>query len=323
MMNKPNKENFTDFDALKLTLASPDDVLDWSFGEVTKAETINYRTFRPEPDGLFCEKIFGPSKNYECYCGKYKKVRYRGIICDKCGVEVTTKDVRRERMGHIKLAVPVAHVWFAYGIPNKMQMVLNISYKKLLSVIYYTRYMVVGIDEEKKDAIIKKAEGLRDEDTKMLNEQLDTALKEEASTFDAEIKALKKEKDKKAAEFKKSQIEHRKNQAQAKVRREFAQQEETLDGFWTKILQLIEKMEVGSILSEDEYVDLSDRDLLFFDAKMGAEAVETLLANFDLHTEAQKLAKKAKKEKGDAKANTIRRLQYIQGFIKNNIKPNG
>lgn len=321
MMNKPNKENFTDFDALKLTLASPDDILDWSFGEVTKAETINYRTFRPEPDGLFCEKIFGPSKNYECYCGKYKKVRYRGIVCDKCGVEVTTKDVRRERMGHIKLAVPVAHVWFAYGIPNKLQMVLNMGNKKILSVVYYTRYMVVSLEDDKRDQVIKKAEELRDTDLADLKQHLQEALDAEGAAFDEQVKSLKKDKDKKAAEFKSSQIGHKKNQALAKVRKEFAAQEEVIDAFWARILQLIEKMEVGSILSEDEFIDLSDRDLLFFDARMGAEAIETLLKNFDLQAEADKLSKKAKREKGDTKANTIRRLQYIQGFIKNGIKP--
>ena len=99
-------------------------------------------SFRAEPDGLFCEKIFGPTKNYECYCGKYKKIRYKGIVCDKCGVEVTSKDARRDRMGHINLAVPVTHVWFAYGIPNKMSIILDIPHKKILSVVYYTRYMV-------------------------------------------------------------------------------------------------------------------------------------------------------------------------------------
>ena len=150
--------SIADFDAVRLAVASPEDILKWSYGEVTKPETINYRTFRAEPDGLFCEKIFGPTKNYECYCGKYKKIRYKGIVCDKCGVEVTTSDVRRERMGHIELAVPVAHVWFAYGIPNKMSIVLNISHKKLLSVIYYTRYIVVDVEKDKKADITTKAQ---------------------------------------------------------------------------------------------------------------------------------------------------------------------
>ncbi len=321
MMNKQNKDNYADFNALKLTLASPDDVMNWSFGEVTKSETINYRTFRPEPDGLFCEKIFGPSKNFECYCGKYKKVRYRGIVCDKCGVEVTTKDVRRERMGHIKLAVPVAHVWFAYGIPNKMAIVLNMPHKKLLSVVYYTRYMVVSLENEKRAEMIKRAEGQRDNDLKMLREQLEETLNEEQKVFDDQIKELKSEKDKKASEFKKSQIEHKKAQSLAKIRMGYAEQEESMDAFYSNILQIIEKLEVGSILTEDEHVDLTDRDLLFFDARMGAEAIEALLKNLDINAEIAATVLKAKKEKGENRAFTIRRLQYLEGFKKNAIKP--
>jgi len=171
------KKNLNEVDILKLTLASPDQILNWSYGEVTKAETINYRTFRAEPDGLFCEKIFGPTKNYECYCGKYKKIRYKGIVCDKCGVEVTTQDVRRERMGHIELCVPVAHVWFAYGIPNKMSIVLNISHKKLLSVIYYTRYMVISVEKNRKAEMADKANAQKEEEIVSLNTQLEEELK--------------------------------------------------------------------------------------------------------------------------------------------------
>ena len=118
---RPTRRKFGDFAAIKVTLASPDQMLSWSHGEVEKAETINYRTLKPEVGGLMCEKIFGPTKNYECYCGKYRKVRYKGIICDKCGVEVTHNKVRRERMGHIKLAVPVTHVWYAYSIPGRVR----------------------------------------------------------------------------------------------------------------------------------------------------------------------------------------------------------
>src|SRR5436853_3400585 len=126
-----------DFGALRIRLASPEDVLKWSKGEVTKPETINYRTLRPEKDGLFDERIFGPTKDYECYCGKYKRIRYRGVICDKCGVEVTQSKVRRERMGHITLAAPVAHNWFVKGAPSKLSLVLDMSLKNLEAVIYF------------------------------------------------------------------------------------------------------------------------------------------------------------------------------------------
>lgn len=314
-----HKDSFDDFDAIKLTLASPDQVLDWSYGEVTKAETINYRTFRAEPDGLFCEKIFGPTKNYECYCGKYKKIRYKGIVCDKCGVEVTTKDVRRERMGHIKLAVPVAHVWFAYGIPNKMSIVLNMSHKKLLSVIYYTRYMVVEVELEKRKEVLAKLEGIRKEDIESLNKELKEDLKVTETMYDADIKEAKKNEDGK--DFKLSQLEHKKKQGIAKVRKDYAEREEELDSFYSKLQQIIEKVEVGSVLTEDEYIDLEDRGLIFFNAMMGAEAIKKLLQNLDLDAELAQLRKAAKKEKGDKKLASIRRMQYLEGFKINGIDP--
>jgi DNA-directed RNA polymerase subunit beta' len=315
-MNKRSK--YSDFDALKLTLASPEQILDWSYGEVTKAETINYRTFKAEPDGLFCEKIFGPTKNYECYCGKYKKIRYKGIVCDKCGVEVTTKDVRRERMGHIKLAVPVAHVWFAYGVPNKMSIVLNMPHKKLLSVIYYTRYMVIDIDNEKREDTVKKAQAMKQDEIKSLNDQLEEDLKLETEMFDKDIKATKKEG---ADEFKINQLEHKKKQSLAKIRREYAEREEEIESYFDKLIKILETAEVGSILTEDEYVDLEDRDLLFFDAKMGAEAIKKLLADLDIAKEVEQLRKDSKNQKGTKKAATIKRLQYLEGFLQNDMNP--
>ena len=288
------KKNLNEVDILKLTLASPEQILNWSYGEVTKAETINYRTFRAEPDGLFCEKIFGPTKNYECYCGKYKKIRYKGIVCDKCGVEVTTQDVRRERMGHIELCVPVAHVWFAYGIPNKMSIVLNISHKKLLSVIYYTRYMVVNVEKNRKAEIIEKANAQREGEITSLSTQLEEELKMTGEMYDEQIKEIKKKKEKNS-EFKISQVEHSRKQSLAKIRREFAEKEEEIDSFYTRILQVIEKLKVGTVLSEDEYMDLEERDLLFFEAMMGAEAIKKLLENLDLEKETGKLRKRAEK----------------------------
>lgn len=324
MKSKKNfKQDYSDFDALKLTLASPEQIKGWSYGEVTKAETINYRTYKMEPDGLFCEAIFGPTKNYECFCGKYKKVRYKGIICDKCGVEVTRKDVRRERMGHIDLAVPVTHVWFAYGVPNKMSIVLDMSHKKMLSVVYYTRYMVVEVDDDSREVKVKEAEGYLAEDRKVLDSELAAALKEISDEFDEQIKQIgKKEKDKSKAEFKISQVEHKKSQKVAKVRREFAEREEEIETFYTKLMKLLKEVTVGTIITEDEYVDLEDRDLLFFEAKMGAEAVEDLLNKIDLDAEVKSLKIQIKNQKSKAKKMTlIRRLQYVEGFFQNQIDP--
>ena len=131
------------FDAIKIGLASPEKILEWSHGEVKKPETINYRTLKPEKDGLFCERIFGPSKDWECHCGKYKKIRYKGVICDRCGVEVTKASVRRERMGHIELAAPVSHIWYFKGIPSRMGLILDISPRTLEKVLYFASYIVL------------------------------------------------------------------------------------------------------------------------------------------------------------------------------------
>ena len=131
------------FSSVRISLTSPDDILSRSYGEVKKPETINYRTYKPEMEGLFCERIFGPTKNFECYCGKYKRIRYKGIVCDRCGVEVTEKKVRRDRMGHIKLAIPVVHIWYFRSLPNKIGYLLGVSSKTLESIIYYERYVVI------------------------------------------------------------------------------------------------------------------------------------------------------------------------------------
>lgn len=148
----------SDFDAIRISLASPEQIRSWSYGEVTKPETINYRTLKPERDGLFCERIFGPIKDFECACGKYKKIRYKGIICDKCGVEVARSKVRRERMGHIELACPVSHIWFSKGIPSRVGLLLDLSPRSLERVLYFSRYIVTSIDDDARQEAIKQFE---------------------------------------------------------------------------------------------------------------------------------------------------------------------
>ena len=138
----------SEFNAIQIGVASPEHVRSWSYGQVTKPETINYRTLRPERDGLFCERIFGPTKDWECSCGKYKKIRFRGIKCERCGVEVTRAKVRRERMGHIELAAPVAHIWFSKGIPSRLGLLLDLSPRNLERVLYFAQYIITSIDEQ-------------------------------------------------------------------------------------------------------------------------------------------------------------------------------
>ena len=144
------------FNAIRIGIASPEQIRGWSHGQVTKPETINYRTLRPEKDGLFCERIFGPTKDFECFCGKYKKVRYKGLFCDRCGVEVTRSKVRRERMGHIVLAAPVAHIWFSKGIPSRLGMWLELSPRNLEIVLYFAQYIIIRVNEEERTDAIRQ-----------------------------------------------------------------------------------------------------------------------------------------------------------------------
>ncbi|MHB8533553.1 MAG: DNA-directed RNA polymerase subunit beta', partial [Solirubrobacteraceae bacterium] len=160
------------FDALRLSIASPEMILSWSHGEVTKPETINYRTLKPERDGLFCEKIFGPTKDWECHCGKYKRYRYKGIICDKCGVEVTRSKVRRERMGHIKLASPVSHVWYFKGIPSRMGLLLDMSPRNLEKVLYFANYIVTSVDDKARTELVARLDPDTDERVIALREKV-------------------------------------------------------------------------------------------------------------------------------------------------------
>ena len=146
----------TNFNAIRISVASPEQILNWSHGEVTKPETINYRTLRPEKDGLFCERLFGPTKDWECFCGKYKRIRYRGVVCDRCGVEVTRSKVRRERMGHIRLAAPVAHIWFSKSTPSRLGLLLDLSPRNLERVLYFAQHIITSVDDEKRVEIIEE-----------------------------------------------------------------------------------------------------------------------------------------------------------------------
>jgi len=166
------------FDALRLSLASPDTILSWSHGEVTKPETINYRTLRPERDGLFCERIFGPTRDWECHCGKYKRYRYKGIICDKCGVEVTRSKVRRERMGHIKLASPVSHVWYFKGIPSRMGLLLDMSPRNLEKILYFANYIVTDVHEDIRQELLENLSVDSDEEAVRLRGAIDVKAEE-------------------------------------------------------------------------------------------------------------------------------------------------
>ena len=202
------------FDELRIGLATADDIRQWSHGEVKKPETINYRTLKPEKDGLFCEKIFGPTRDWECYCGKYKRVRFKGIICERCGVEVTRAKVRRERMGHIELAAPVTHIWYFKGVPSRLGYLLDLAPKDLEKVIYFAAYMITSVDDDE-----------RHRDLPSLEAQIEVEKKEIENRRDADIEARAKRLEDDLAEL---EAEGAKADARRKVR-ESAEREMNAD----------------------------------------------------------------------------------------------
>ena len=181
------------FDQLKIGLATADDIRTWSHGEVKKPETINYRTLKPERDGLFCEKIFGPTRDWECYCGKYKRVRFKGIICERCGVEVTRSKVRRERMGHIELAAPVTHIWYFKGVPSRLGYLLDLAPKDLEKVIYFAAYMITHVDDDARHRDLSSLEAKIDLERKRLESRRDNQIDERAKKLEEDLAALEAE----------------------------------------------------------------------------------------------------------------------------------
>lgn len=310
-----------DFDAIQLSIASPDDVLMWSRGEVTRAETINYRTHRPEPSGLMCERIFGPTRSYQCYCGKYRKIKFKGIVCDKCGVEVTHKSVRRERMGHIKLSSPVVHIWYIHGVPNKLSLLLDIPQKKLQAVVYFSRYMVTDVEEENRKGAKEKIKGVLSDRLNELRKEYNEEIEEERKKTNEKIKALGVVAGNEKLELQKEKIEHIGRQTEAKIREAFKKREEEIRREIGVVEELIDRISVGEILSEEEKVLLNDYGVEFFTLKMGAEAIKALLEKVDLHKIAAQLRKDLDSAKQQKRVQLSQRLRLIEGMIKSNISP--
>ena len=308
-----------DFEALRIVLASPDDTLSWSYGEVTKPETINYRTFRPEKDGLFDEKIFGPTKDWECYCGKYKRIRYRGVICDKCGVEVTQSKVRRERMGHIKLAAPVAHVWFFKGTPSKLSQLLDITPRYLEAVVYFANYLVVSVDEEER----KKSLAQIEVSFKKQIEELKSSYKKRLGEIDLVLKDEIKKLDIKNREQKELIVEELR--LKAKARRTNLAEEERVELSSLRELQkaasekvkLIKKL---SVIAEDEYQKLASYDAIgFLKVGMGAEAILEVLKELDLNKLSGQLRVDVQNSTGQKQIKATKRLRVVEGFRQSGV----
>ncbi|GAI11025.1 unnamed protein product, partial [marine sediment metagenome] len=274
----------------------PEQIRSWSYGEVTKPETINYRTLKPERDGLFCERIFGPTKDFECTCGKYKRIRYKGIICDKCGVEVARAKVRRERMGHIELACPVSHIWFAKGIPSRLGLLLDLSSRNLERVLYFAHYIVTSVDEEARQEAIKQVE-----------ESSSQEIAERQRTLEAKITEI---------EQKGATVEEV-NQLQ----RNFIDERILLEEKLPVNVEQLKDLRKGALLTENQYHELKEKYGQVFEAGMGAEAILQLLKDIDLDEIRNNLLQEIRSSSGQRRKKASKQLQLVEAFRRSGNKP--
>ncbi|MGA2670292.1 MAG: DNA-directed RNA polymerase subunit beta' [Dehalococcoidia bacterium] len=291
---------FDGINGIRISLASPEQIRSWSHGEVTKAETINYRTLKPERDGLFCEKIFGPVKDFECHCGKYKKARYKGVICDKCGVEVAHSSVRRERTGHIELAAPVTHIWFVKLVPSRLGLLLDLSPRDLESVIYFARYIVISVDKEVKEKKLQKIENEGSRKIAEHEEHLNKKIEElEAKDLEEELKI------KEVNELRAKSVEKR---------------EKLEEELKTSIAEL-EGLQQLKLLNEEGYRRLKDKYGDIFEAGMGAEAILQVLKQIDVDALHQELRDQIRSTSGGYRKRISQRLQLVEAFKLSGNKP--
>ena len=315
-----------DFDSITISLASPNDVTRWSWGEVTKPETINYRTLRPEKDGLFCERIFGPTKDWECYCGKYKKIRFRGVTCDRCGVEVARSKVRRERMGHIELAAPVAHIWFSKGTPSRLGLLLDLSPRNLDRVLYFAQFLVTDVDEQMKSQTLEllnsQIEDLnleKDNQLTKMKDDISKGYKENINNLEASLAEADENTDT-------SELENNLNEIQDSIEEEFSEKRPELDEVFDPQITLIESqikeledLKVTKLLTETQYRDHRDNFPGVFDAGMGAESVLYVLQNhIDLEELRDTLQQEMDSSSGQRRKKAIKRLRVVESFRKSN-----
>ncbi|MEX1908850.1 DNA-directed RNA polymerase subunit beta' [Janibacter sp. Y6] len=305
------------FDELRIGLASANDIRTWSHGEVKKPETINYRTLKPEKEGLFCERIFGPTRDWECSCGKYKRVRFKGIICERCGVEVTRAGVRRERMGHIELAAPVTHIWYFKGVPSRLGYLLDLAPKDLEKVIYFAAYMITSVDEDARHEQLPSLEAGIETERKAMENRRDADVDARAKKLEQDIAALEAEGAKSDAKRKvRDSAEREMNQ----IRKRADQQIERLNQVWDRFKNLkVQDLEGDEVL----YREMRDRFGMFFEGGMGAAAIQKRLETFDLQAEQLALREIIATGKGQKKTRALKRLKVVTAFLTTDNEPAG
>ena len=305
------------FDELRIGMATAEDIRTWSHGEVKKPETINYRTLKPEKDGLFCEKIFGPTRDWECYCGKYKRVRFKGIICERCGVEVTRSKVRRERMGHIELAAPVTHIWFFKGVPSRLGYLLDLAPKDLEKVIYFAAYMITSVDEAGRQEDLPNLQNEIDLEKKEITDRRDSEIENRAQRLEQDLAALEAEGAKADARRK---VRDSAEREMAQIRKRADAELDRLERVWDRFKNLkVADLEGDELL----YRQLQDRYGNYFEGSMGAAAIQKRLQDFDLEAESENLHEIIRTGKGQKKTRALKRLKVVNAFLTTTNSPTG
>ena len=296
------------FDELSISLATSDQMRSWSFGEVKKPETINYRTLKPEKDGLFDERIFGPTKDWECSCGRYKRIRYRGIVCERCGVEVTRREVRRERMGHIELAAPVTHIWYFKGVPSRLGYFLDMSPKELEKVIYFAAYLVVSIDAKKRTKDLAELEEAVVAEVEIVNEDFEEWEQKRIKQMDTEIKAMEN------AKIPEPEIQIRKKEVEKEIKQKKAKSDAEIKVI-EEAFSTLKTLKPKTLIENDtlwrEMIDKYDE---YFTGGMGAEAVRELVQLVDLKAEMEKLESDLESKSAQRRQRAIQRMKVIKPF---------
>ena len=304
------------FDKLRIGLATADDIRGWSHGEVKKPETINYRTLKPEKDGLFGEQIFGPTRDWECACGKYKRVRFKGIVCERCGVEVTRSRVRRERMGHIELAAPVTHIWFFKGVPSRLGYLLNVTPKDLERVIYFASYMVTEVNEDERHNDLPGLQDEFDSEIKRLEQRRDSDIEARAKKVEEDLAALEE-----AGEAKgpaRTKLRNGAERDMAAIRTRYNDQIARVDAVFDKF----KKLKPGDMVDDvDLWREMQDRYGDYFDGCMGAEAIKKRLQSLDLEAISKELREEIKDASEQRKTKALKRLKVVNAFLTTGNKP--
>ena len=315
--------NTVDFSGLRITFASPDTIIKWSHGEVVKPETINYRTFRAEKDGLFDERIFGPTKDYECYCGKYKRMRYKGIVCDRCGVEITTSAVRRERMGHIKLASPIAHIWYFKGTSSTLSIVLDVPPQALERVIYYALYLVKEVDKEKQKNTLKTIDELQKVELKTIEDDFVIKEQEINVNFEKQYAQLEKKiSHREQLEIAKQEVEFKKREQLKLLSNEQTDTKVKKSAYFERVAKIARSIRPFDVIEEDDYLFFRDNNIAdFLNVGMGSEVLYEILSNFDLNKNYAQTLELLNESKGEKRNKLLKKARVLEAFIKAKIDP--